>query len=284
MTKKPSALGSADLSSDGPSVRADESPSLGRGPGKWRKMNPDRVDRPSRRDLVTAAAAASVLAQARATGAKGASMNHVVLLGDSAFDNAAYVSGGPDVVGHLRQRLPSNWRASLLAVDGTLIASISQQLARVPSDASHLVISIGGNDALRRSSVLDAPARSVAESLSKLADIREQFQAEYGAMVDAVLRRGLPTALCTIYDPRYPNPLQRRISIAALAVINDGIIRASVGRGLPMLDLRVVCDDEADFANPIEPSVQGGWKIAGAITSLLLHHEFGRARSEVFTR
>ena len=51
-----------------------------------------------------------------------------------------------------------------------------------------------------------------------------------------------------------------------------------------MLDLRVVCDDEADFANPIEPSVQGGWKIAGAITSLLLHHEFGRARSEVFTR
>ncbi|HEY0493997.1 MAG TPA: SGNH/GDSL hydrolase family protein, partial [Candidatus Dormibacteraeota bacterium] len=75
-------------------------------------------------------------------------MKHVVLLGDSVFDNAAYVGGGPDVVTQLRQRLPSGWRASLLAVDGSVIASIAQQLARLPADASHLVISVGGNDAL----------------------------------------------------------------------------------------------------------------------------------------
>ncbi|MGZ8470667.1 MAG: SGNH/GDSL hydrolase family protein, partial [Gemmatirosa sp.] len=33
-------------------------------------------------------------------------MRHLVLLGDSIFDNAAYVRGGPDVVAQVRARLP----------------------------------------------------------------------------------------------------------------------------------------------------------------------------------
>jgi hypothetical protein len=32
-----------------------------------------------------------------------------------------------------------------------------------------------------------------------------------------------------------------------------------------LIDLRLVCDSDDDFANPIEPSVRGGAKIAGAI-------------------
>jgi hypothetical protein len=78
-------------------------------------------------------AAASVLTGAQAPLAEDLPpMNHVVLLGDSVFDNAAYVGGGPDVVTQLRQRLPHEWRASLLAVDGSLIGGIAQQLARLP--------------------------------------------------------------------------------------------------------------------------------------------------------
>ena len=34
----------------------------------------------------------------------GLFMKHIVLLGDSIFDNAAYVAGGPDVVKQLRER------------------------------------------------------------------------------------------------------------------------------------------------------------------------------------
>jgi hypothetical protein len=66
-------------------------------------------------------------------------------------------------------------------------------------------------------------------------------------------------------------------------VLNDCIIRTAVGRGIPLIDLRVVCDEDEDFANPIEPSVQSGRKIVGAITALLSQHDFRRARSEVFT-
>ena len=75
-------------------------------------------------------------------------MNHIVLLGNSIFDNAAYVAGGPDVVRQLRDILPSGWRAALNARDGAVIADLPQQLQKLPGDASHLVVSVGGDDAL----------------------------------------------------------------------------------------------------------------------------------------
>jgi hypothetical protein len=209
-------------------------------------------------------------------------MGHVVLLGDSVFDNAAYVGGGPDVVTQLRERLPAGWRASLGAVDGSVIASLSQQLVRIPADVSHLVVSAGGNDALGYSSVLDAPSRSMAQSLTQLADIRDAFQAQYRAAIAGILERRLPTAVCTIYDPRYADPVQRRLGTTALAIINDVIIREAVRLGVPVLDLRLICNEESDFANPIEPSSHGGWKIAGAIASLVEKHDFVRGISEVF--
>src|SRR6188472_4484107 len=88
---------------------------------------------------------------------------HIVLLGDSIFDNARYVPGGPSVIEHLRRILPGGWRATLLARDGSVTADVARQLAAVPEDATHLVISAGGNDALEQGSViLHDPARSFA--------------------------------------------------------------------------------------------------------------------------
>ena len=69
-------------------------------------------------------------------------MGHVVLLGDSIFDNGAYVRRGePDVVAQLRTKLPRDWKATLCAVDGDVTAGVVRQLNRAPSDATHLVVS-----------------------------------------------------------------------------------------------------------------------------------------------
>ena len=75
-------------------------------------------------------------------------MPHLILLGDSIFDNAFYVPGGPSVIEHVRRLLPSPWKATLLAIDGAKVASVFDQLEHMPSDATHLVLSIGGNNAL----------------------------------------------------------------------------------------------------------------------------------------
>lgn len=126
-------------------------------------------------------------------------------------------------------------------------------------------------------------ARSVGEGAAKLAEVRERFRQYHGAMLGAALGRGLPTAFCTIYDPRFTDPLRQRLGVTGLALFNDVILRAALARGLPVLDLRLICDEDTDFANPIEPSGQGGGKIAAAIVQLLSGHDFGKRRSEVFT-
>lgn len=195
-------------------------------------------------------------------------MGHIVLLGDSVFDNAAYVAGGPDVVRQLRGRLPAGWRATLLAVDGAVTSGVERQLDRLPADTTHIVVSAGGNDALGYSVMLDRPARSVAEAVGQLANVQAEFGRSYEAMLATVMSRTLPTAVCTIYDADYPEP-QRRIVVAALSLFNDVITRSAFARGLPVIDLRLICNEPADYANPIEPSGQGGDKIAAAIASLL---------------
>lgn len=195
-------------------------------------------------------------------------MPHVVLLGDSIFDNAAYVRGGPDVVAQLREALPDGWRATLAAVDGAVIDHVAGQLRRVPDDATHLVVSAGGNDALGHTGLLDRPARSSAEVLGWLADAAEAFEARYRRMLDAVLARGLPTTVCTVYNGNLGPPVQR-LATTALAVFDDAILRVAAERRVPVVELRQVCTEPADYANPIEPSVRGGTKIARAIAASL---------------
>jgi hypothetical protein len=46
-------------------------------------------------------------------------MGHIILLGDSIFDNARYVPDRPPVIEQVRRSLQSGWRATLLAVDGS---------------------------------------------------------------------------------------------------------------------------------------------------------------------
>jgi hypothetical protein len=212
---------------------------------------------------------------------RSSSMQHLVLAGDSVFDNAAYVGNGPDVIHQLRAVLPDGWRATLLAVDGASIVDMQTQLARLPTDASHVVVSVGGNDALAEAGLLEQEARSVAEVLDKLATVRERFGAAYGKMLDRLPNRA-PIAVSTIYEPRFPDPTFRRLAATALTVLNDCITSEAFRRDLTLLDLRLICNDDSDFANPIEPSVHGGAKIVQALARFAIPN--GGPRSGVIAR
>lgn len=210
-------------------------------------------------------------------------MGHAILLGDSIFDNAAYVGAGdPDVVRQLQEQLPHDWQATLLAVDGSVIRSVRSQLERLPAAASHLILSVGGNDALGHARLLEAPARSMADALTTLARAGEDFERAYRLMLEDTLSRRLPTAVCTIYNPCFAEPQQQRLAVTALCIFNDAIIRAAFAHGLPLIDLRLICNDERDYANPIEPSARGGAKIAAAIKQVVTEHDFARGRTEVY--
>jgi hypothetical protein len=208
-------------------------------------------------------------------------MGHVVLLGDSTFDNARYVPDRPAVIEQLRQTLPRGWRTTLLAVDGHITEDVLNQLHDLPTDATHLVVSAGGNDALGESSILEEAAATVGDALGLVHEVRSRFRHSYRAMLEALGAVGKPTAVCTVYDavPRL-GPAEQ----VALASFNEVILREAFLAGLPVIDLRLVCDRPADYSHvsPIEPSVMGGAKIARVITELVTTHDFGRHCSMIY--
>lgn len=209
-------------------------------------------------------------------------MPHLVLLGDSIFDNAAYVGEQPDVITQLRMKLPDSWNATLKAIDGSKINDVYTQLEQLPKDATHLILSIGGNNALSHVGILNENIVSSAQVFSKLADISEQFEQQYQKLLEYILSFSLSTVICTIYYPNHSEVLARRIAIAALATFNDVIIRQAFQSGVPLIDLRLTFNETIDYANAIEPSFIGGEKIANVIMNVVLEHNFQKPYTQVF--
>jgi hypothetical protein len=208
---------------------------------------------------------------------------HVILLGDSIFDNGAYVRvREPDVVRQLARRLPDGWKATLLAVDGAVVDDVYRQLGEVPADATHLVLSVGGNDALGHIGLLQERANAALQTLLRLADIRDGFARQYQALVRALVARELPAVVCTVYEGNLPEPELPRAASAALTVFNDVILRTAFVAGLSVIDLRLVCDAPEHYANPIEPSALGGERIARAIAHAVTGNEARPGRTVVF--
>ncbi|MGE3468443.1 MAG: SGNH/GDSL hydrolase family protein [Pyrinomonadaceae bacterium] len=209
-------------------------------------------------------------------------MKHIVLLGDSIFDNRSYVNGGKDTITNLREQMPDDWTATLLAVDGSVADSVARQLPNVAEDATHLFVSVGGNDALGEMGILQMRASSSADVFNELSNVSARFEDRYKKMLDAVLQLNKPTAVCTVYYPCYPDVQMQKIAVAALASFNDVIIRQAFLAGVPLIDLRYVCNENVDYANPIEPSEAGGAKIAKTIIRVVNEHSYLSRKTAVY--
>ena len=226
-------------------------------------------------------------------------MKHIILAGDSVFDNRTYVEvGEPDVRDQLADLLDDGDKATLIAVDGDINNNVSKQLDNIPNDATHLFISIGGNDALMHIDAFTETVTTIGEALDSFNEMVHKFERDYIKMLTNVVKYGLKTTLCTIYNPCFdhddmdsinymlpPNPnlekLQQR-SITALPLFNNIIFQEAFNFGLPVMDLRLIFNDKADYSNPIEPSVVGGIKMAKIIKEISYNHDFSIEQSVVY--
>ena len=223
---------------------------------------------------------------------------HIVLCGDSIFDNRSYVKHGePDVARQVQQMLP-NSKITLLAVDGHQTKNVKEQLIHMPNDVTHLFISVGGNDGLMRMNVFDQSANTVGDAMGPLYNMRNEFEIEYHKMLKQVLSYSVKTTLCSIYYPKFDGWGIDRISeylgekdsqvsiqemsMVGLALYNDIITKEAFHAGLPLIDLRILCNEDDDFSNPIEPSAIGGQKIASAITKIVSSFDFSTNVSNIF--
>lgn len=194
---------------------------------------------------------------------------HVVLLGDSTLDNGLYTDGGPAVIDHLRRELGSEASATLLAVDGNQTWDVASQLESLPATSTHLVLSVGGNDALNEIDVLSRPVESVAHALTQLTAVVTEFDTNYRQCLDQVLAHSLPTVVCTIYNGAFEDPSEHQLISTTLRLFDDVIIQTAVGAGCRVLELRGVCDKPTHYWDPIEPSETGGHRIARAIAHVV---------------
>src|SRR5688500_2671931 len=151
--------------------------------------------------------------------------------------------------------LPRGWEATLLAVDGAVIDDVFRQLGDIPADATHIVLSVGGNDALGHVELLDRRARNGAEALGWFGEAAARFAERYGRLLERIaadIDASQRVAICTIYNGNL-GPGTQRAATAALGIFNDAIARAARERGWPVIELRDLCTEAADYANPIEP-------------------------------
>ena len=194
---------------------------------------------------------------------------HIVLLGDSIFDNVYYITEEEkSVIDHLRSKLPTYVKSTLLAEDGAVTSELYEQIAQIPEDASHIVISCGGNDALMMLSLLSEKSNTVRDSLEQLIPKMNNFRKDYQQMLEAVMEKKIPITVCTIYNnvPRLPEEEK-----LALSLFNDVITEEALKAKIQILDLRQICTVTDDYSeiSPIEPSAKGGEKIVKNIVRIL---------------
>jgi hypothetical protein len=156
---------------------------------------------------------------------------NVALMGDSILDNRAYTQGEPDVATHLRGLLPHSTNVTLCAIDGSVTSDLQRQIGRVPADASHVVVSIGGNDALRNADLLTMSVSSTAQALSLLGERIVRFESAYRKAIEAAVALRRITAICTIYSGNL-DPPQAYIACMALMMFNDVILRCGLNKVL----------------------------------------------------
>lgn len=153
---------------------------------------------------------------------------HMVLLGDSIFDNGVYVPGKPSVSEQLAAKISSKgWKCTLLAVDGNVINDVERQLKGLPKDATHLFVSVGGNNGLRYISHLNAEAKSLGDALLFMSKLRDKFRSDYIEMIEKLLALNLPTVVCTVYNPRFPTPREQTMCETGLCFLNDVILQVA---------------------------------------------------------
>ncbi len=90
-------------------------------------------------------------------------------------------------------------------VDGSISTDVIGQIRKIPESATHLVVSAGGNDGLSRADILQRLAASATSAVEQLAAIRVEFRDKYHRMLNSLLGLKKPLAVCTVYDPNFPD-------------------------------------------------------------------------------
>jgi lysophospholipase L1-like esterase len=220
----------------------------------------------------------------------------IILLGDSIIDNRSYVLDGElDVTNHLKKLYAGQPDVFITnnAVDGDTMYDLERNYLDEEElqNASHTIVSIGGNDLLHNISFLQTTselsevmgkdarigkwgARELNPTRNKVFEetyfeIIKPFTKQYETIVANLSNHRAKLLLCTVYEGDLVDSDEfsdvNNSSKTMVSVFNDIVYRTANKYDADVLELREIFVSSEDYANPIEPSHIGGGKLAKAI-------------------
>ena len=212
---------------------------------------------------------------------------HFVMLGDSVFDNGSYIPGEPAVEEQVSEQLKFLYPDATLtfkARDGAVMSDVlDRQIQLIPEEATHIALSIGGNDLLDlRGNLGDMVGTRFQENLIFLSKLKQEFAEKFRRVINNIDSLGIPFTVCTIY---YAGSIvetgEKRIDLgdqlgfAGTDVVVDAFdaaitqVSQKAENCKEIIDLRILFDNTNCYANPIEPSCIGGEKITDQLMGFI---------------
>ena len=221
---------------------------------------------------------------------------NILLLGDSIIDNRSYVLKDElDVTAHLKKLYLDQPDVSITnnAVDGDTMYDLEYNHLDTSGieEASHIIVSIGGNDLLHNisflqrtselSKIMGKDARIGKWGVKELNPSRNRvfeetyfeiikpFTKQYETIVANLSNHRAKLLLCTVYEGDLVDSDEfsdvNNSSKTMVSLFNDIVYRTANKYSADVLELREIFVRPEDYANPIEPSHIGGGKLAKAI-------------------
>ena len=203
-------------------------------------------------------------------------IRHLVLLGD-ALQNIDLGKGQAESALVPRPRNP--WKLTVLQPPEVLRQG---RVRAIPAEVSHIVICVDGGWAIDTSGLLQGDAQSVRGTLGELATAADGFEGIFARLIAAAKETGLPTIVCTLVPARYVDPVHERAAATALAIFNDRVLRRAFAAGLSIVELRLVCDEDSDYASETLLSRTGVRKVANVARSALYDVSRNPGRTRVY--
>ena len=178
----------------------------------------------------------------------------IILLGDSVFKNNLYVSNEYSIESILTRELPNFQNQSQ---DGAMIVDLYSQMEKIPNSLNNkntlIFISCGGND------ILDYYYHNEISN-----NFLEELFNKYSNFIDSLCVK-MNECKIILLDIYYPQNVNYRKFYKLISVWNQKLNKFAVSKDLQVICISEIIVHENDFIYDIEPSQEGGQKIAQLI-------------------
>ena len=181
-------------------------------------------------------------------------VTHIVLLGDSIFQNNNYVPKSKSVEYLLKEKL--SIPSLVLAQDNAIIYDIPKQYNSMPlnlnAKTTNLYISIGGND------LLNLYEHNNTNNSKLFNMVWEIYKKTILMLIDSTQCNIILTDIYFITDPNYNK------YIPMIKKWNSNLYQFADQHKLNVFKISKILTQPKDFTNSIEPSVIGGNKMVNS--------------------